>query len=295
MECNDYTYFSIGWNDRVNLRVEGNRYIHTIHDFNDDHFIVECDISEKSMLVINETQNVQLFIEYDRKYADNIDFDDSGTRWLGGVFCDNPYGYGQIFNENNSLIYEGFMINGVKVCYGITYYGDIHQKEYEGTFMNNQRHGFGKSFGRNKEYNGEHFWANDKCESFFVSIPDVFLDDSLIHNFVEVLIIGHNCYNWEGYSSIIIDSFHNLRSIEMGDLNFKEVLTFEIKNCNKLEVLTIGTDCFNKAQVYEGGVARDGSLLIHDCDSLNKISIGQYSFGDFSKAFVLESNSILSI
>ena len=73
-----------------------------------------------------------------------------------------------------------------------------------------------------------------------------------------------------------------------------EVLTFEIKNCNKLEVLTIGTDCFNKAQVYEGGVARDGSLLIHDCDSLNKISIGQYSFGDFSKAFVLESNSISS-
>ena len=120
MESNKYTYFSIGWNDRVNLRVEGNRYIHSIHDFDNDDFIVECDISEKSMLVIYETQNIQLFIEYDKENVDDIDFDDSGTRWLGGVYDDKPYGYGQIFNKNNSLNYEGYMFNGEKVCLQFT-------------------------------------------------------------------------------------------------------------------------------------------------------------------------------
>ena len=50
-----------------------------------------------------------------------VDLNDDGRRWEGGVLRGELFGYGCLYDEENELEYEGWMIEGKKECYGIEY------------------------------------------------------------------------------------------------------------------------------------------------------------------------------
>ena len=57
---------------------------------------------------------------------------DDGMRWEGEVLKGDLFGYGCLYDEENELEYEGWMIEGKKRCYGIEYWNDIGLKKYCG-------------------------------------------------------------------------------------------------------------------------------------------------------------------
>ena len=54
-----------------------------------------------------------------------------------------PFGYGNVYNEDNNLIYSGVVFKGKKVCFGEEFYPDTETVEYRGVFVNDLRHGKG--------------------------------------------------------------------------------------------------------------------------------------------------------
>ena len=107
---------------------------------------IECDKINKSMKVKTRSENV---VEWnalnlnDLIKDDIIDLSENGERWEGDSLDHLPYGYGCIFNSENQIVYEGFVFNGMKVCFGKEYYEDVGIIEYIGNFYNNKRNGNG--------------------------------------------------------------------------------------------------------------------------------------------------------
>ena len=107
---------------------------------------IECDNINKSMKVKTRSENV---VEWnalnlnDLIKDDIIDLSENGERWEGDSLDHLPYGYGRIFNSENQIVYEGFVFNGMKVCFGKEYYEDVGIIEYIGHFYNNKRNGNG--------------------------------------------------------------------------------------------------------------------------------------------------------
>lgn len=98
------------------------------------------------MKVKTRSENV---VEWNQLSVDNlikdniIDLSEKRERWEGDSLDHLPYGYGRIFNSENQIVYEGFVFNGMKVCFGKEYYEDVGIIEYIGHFYNNVRNGYG--------------------------------------------------------------------------------------------------------------------------------------------------------
>ena len=85
-----------------------------------------------------------------------------GNRWEGGVRNGKPFGYGVMYDEEGRKEYEGFMMDGIRVCYGKEFYDDIEKVKYEGCYYEGKRFGKGVLYDRNGgiEYDG--LWKEDK-------------------------------------------------------------------------------------------------------------------------------------
>ena len=103
--------------------------------------------------------------ESEQDGVDCIDLDVNGRRWEGGVKDGKPFGYGELYDEEGKKEYEGFMVDGVKNCKGIEYYGSIGETKYDGWFTDGKRFGDGILYDRNGlvEYDG--IWKNDMVYS----------------------------------------------------------------------------------------------------------------------------------
>ena len=101
--------------------------------------VIECNIEEKWMKVREKRENEMDWIEMEDinvKKGNVVDLNENGVRWEGDSINGNPYGYGCIYNEENHLIYNGFIFEGKKVCYGKDMYEDNGIIEYEGGYYN---------------------------------------------------------------------------------------------------------------------------------------------------------------
>ena len=72
-----------------------------------------------------------------------------------------PFGYGSIYNEENQVIFSGFLYEGKKFFFGIEFFADIDTIQYFGEFCNDMRFGYGKLYNRKNEliFDGE--WYNN--------------------------------------------------------------------------------------------------------------------------------------
>ena len=85
-----------------------------------------------------------------------------------------------------------------------------------------------------------------------------------------------------------LNRFEWLRSLEISDNCFESVKTFKIDGLNRLKTIKIGSNSFTQAKNSYGD-DKSKSFHILNCESLESIQIGQYSFSDFAGDFELKN------
>ena len=100
------------------------------------------------------------------------------------------------------------------------------------------------------------------------------------------LTILWNCCN--DMNALDLNRFEWLQSIEIGDDCFGSVKTFKIDGLNRLKTIKIGNKSFTQEKNSWGN---DSSKSFHilNCESLESIRIGEYSFSDFAGEFELKN------
>ena len=232
---------------------------------NEENRVVVADLKTHEMRVYDGDD----WKESEQDGVDCIDLDVNGKRWEGGVKNGKPFGYGVLYDEEGKKEYEGFMVDGRKVCYGIEYYNDIERIEYEGCFYEGKRFGRGVLYDRNgiMEYNG--LWKNDEPYS-----PNS--NDSTIDNHTETVTISNGVFN---NREPFIPSFymHSLKRIVIGEGCFGNVRVFELDGLDELESVVIGERSFRISEKERS----NGSCQIVNCPKLKSIQIGNRSFYDY--------------
>ena len=103
---------------------------------------------------------------------------------------------------------------------------------------------------------------------------------------VSDLTISSNCCN--DLNALDLNRFECLRSIEIGDDCFGSVQTFQIDGLNRLKTIKIGDNSFAQTKNWYGN-DESKSFHILNCESLESIQIGKYSFSDFGGEFELKN------
>ena len=98
------------------------------------------------------------------------------------------------------------------------------------------------------------------------------------------LKLSDNCVlvDWD------VSLLYNLESIEIGDECFRSVKTFKIDGLNRLKTIKIGINSFTQKKSWYGN-DKSKSFHILNCESLESIQIGEYSFSDFAGDFELKN------
>ena len=215
------------------LSINNSIYVHS--ELLSDYSIrvIECDIQEKSMKVKTRNKKSSEWIEMNMDSIiknDIVDLNENGTRWEGNSLNGSPFGYGIIYNSENQLIYKGFMFEGMKICFGEEYYGDIGIVEYEGNYYKNMKNGYGKLYDKKNElvYEGE--WLNDNSLKEECLKIDGKLCDKSINFGINELIIGDNCEC--SFSALLLIGFNHLRLLEIGINSLKNVNNVELSSMN---------------------------------------------------------------
>ena len=102
------------------------------------------------------------------------------------------------------------------------------------------------------------------------------------------IIIPNWTCNDIGYTMFDFSRFTLVESIEIGNNCFGSVKTFQIEGLNRLKSLKIGYNSFTQEKNSWGN---DSSKSFHilNCESLESIQIGEYSFSDFGGEFELKN------
>ena len=90
------------------------------------------------------------------------------------------------------------------------------------------------------------------------------------------------------YTIFDFSRFSVIESIEIGDDCFGSVKTFQIDGLNRLKTIKIGNNSFTQEKNGDGYIASK-SFHILNCESLESIQIGEYSFSDFAGDFELKN------
>ena len=101
-----------------------------------------------------------------------------------------------------------------------------------------------------------------------------------------IILPNYSC-NDNNYTIFGLSRFTHLESIQIGDYSFESVLTFQIDGLNRLKTIKIRGVSFNHPS-YSGN-EESKSFHILNCESLESIQIGVYSFKDFGGEFELKN------
>ena len=190
---------------------------------------------------------------------------DHGTRFEGLVLTDKagiigiPFGYGEMYDDDGLLVYKGVMIDWQRFGYGTSYH-DNGCIEYEGYWCDDNRFGSGKVYDRHSNLVNE----------MNIGIKHLKLTDNCV------------LVDWD------VSWLLNLESIEIGYVCFALVKTFEIDGLNGLKTIKIGNNSFTqKKNSCENNESKSFHIL--NCESLESIQIGEYSFSDYAGEFELKN------
>ena len=282
---NQHEIYQIGFSGLYFLRKDGNVYSHSEIIDNDIIRIIECDKDEKWMKVKSHQSNSLECDELDFNEVKKgiiIDLNENGERWEGASLKDSPFGYGCLYNENNQLIYKGFVFEGMKVCFGVEFYGDVGIVEYEGEYYQNNRCGYGRLYNKKNElvYDGK--WFMNQPLSISCRIEEEFKEFD-IHFGIEELKVCNKCKC--DLDAIHLINYSDLKRIEIGRSCFENVTVFEVENCNSLTSIRIGSYCFSS----EEDKMNRGLFSIRNCEKLNELIIAKMSCNN--EMHYLELNS----
>ena len=234
--------------------------------------------------VVNDEKVLKVFGNH--QIGDISYNEDHGSRFEGLVLTDEkegkmgiPFGYGEMYDDDGILLYKGIMINWKRFGYGTSYH-DNGCVEYEGYWCDDNRFGIGKVYDRYGKIVKECEWVNgiesdiDYCgngsEPLNIEMKHLKLTDKCV------------LVDWD------VSLMLNLESIEIGNDCFGSVKTFKIDGLNRLKTIKIGNNSFTQNK-NDYGNDESKSFHILNCESLESIQIGEYSFSDFAGEFELKN------
>ena len=103
---------------------------------------------------------------------------------------------------------------------------------------------------------------------------------------LETIKIGSNSFS--NAATMQLSNLNSLESIEIGNDYFGSVKTFQIDGLNRLKTIKIGKNSFTQYK-NDWGDNKSKSFHILNCESLESIQIGEYSFSDFAGEFELKN------
>ena len=177
-----------------------------------------------------------------------IQLEKSGHRWEGGALHGKPFGYGCLYGNQQIKVYEGFMYEGRRVCYGIEFNEDEKENYpvYCGTLLNGRRFSRGCTYSANGSlvHAGE-FVDGQPTTSSGLDKHYHFVEEPLSLSMKTfVLKIGKNTRNQVSQLLRISPLFTNLKVIDIGLYNLNRVKTCYIEHLENLEEITFGRGCF---------------------------------------------------
>ena len=113
-------------------------------------------------------------------------------------------------------------------------------------------------------------------------------DLQAIDTSVTSIIIPNWTCNDIDYTIFDFSRFNIVESIEIGDDCFESVQTFQIDGLNRLKTIKIGNNSFTQKK-NSWGNDESKSFHILNCESLESIQIGEYSFSDYAGKFELKN------
>ena len=250
---------------------------------------VEVDVKRRELLRVNGEEvkgiehNVMLELNNDRE------------RWEGDVLQNKPYGWGVVYDSENRMVYEGFRIRNVNVCYGRSYYSDTGVIEYEGMICEGKRWGRGTQYDRTGVVIYEGGWLNNTHEDGkVILINEDNYRSVLYHTMVKELIVGDHCCNDEEWRMIDFSLLRMLREVRVGDDCFKRVNKVNLVSLHQLERVVIGKNCFTEKKDECVVFNREyrGRFCLKDCEKVRELKIGYHSFCDY-KLCVIENTPLL--
>ncbi|KAK8792229.1 hypothetical protein WA171_002482 [Blastocystis sp. BT1] len=221
-----------------------------------------------------------------------VDLNDDGMRWEGEVLKGDLFGYGCLYDEENELEYEGWMIEGKKRCYGIEYWNDIGLKKYCGCYYDGLKNGYGLLYDRNGMIEYEGLFKDDVVIDVNDDMRMKWIDDCelIVTSCIESLIIDDD-FNPDISSLILNYSLISLKRIEIGDDCFDKVNRFVIDGLNELERVIIGQNSF----LLDENNREGSKCLIMNCDQLSEIHIEDWSFFWYESFELKNLPSLISI
>lgn len=289
--------------DGVFREINGDKYIQISGGDHDDGIeLVAVDIGRKKIAIAIAIPSENGLLEVDitsMKEDGCIDLDNTSSHWEGGVLNDiyglNPCGYGKEYNDDNNVVYEGFMFGDRKVCYGREYRGirDKNSLVYEGSYCNGVRCGMGTLYTLNGdvEYEGE--WIDDRPSNENEITRSVLrADDQLrIPLSTEELVIEERSFNDTMFEYLVFLSLLKcIKKITVENKCFKNVFSFVLDGLEKLEYIKIGGKCCCPITGNSKGVFR-----IENCPNLRQLDVGNASFLSFRQLVLSNVNNLQSM
>lgn len=285
MECSDIKYYPFSINARQILKESKSLYSYSETIENGMERLIECDTEKKWMTVKEKKKNDSDWTEIDLseiKEDDILDLDETGIRWEGFTLHREPFGYGKLYNENNEILYIGFIYNKSKECYGVNYYSDCSSIEYVGSFHDNIKHGHGKLYDKKGAlvYDGD--WVNNNpVELSCVKIENELTNQSIHFDCKELTICSKCKCELKEFHLI---HFNQLEKLVIEEEALDSIKVFEINSCDNLSSILIGDSNFKSEAL------KKGELHITNCKKLTEIEIQSNSFLKYS---IFELTSLL--
>ena len=138
----------------------------------------------------------------------------------------------------------------------------------------------------------------DVSELLFPKVYNFDFIQSIDSSISSIIIPNWTCNDID-YTIFDFSRFSIVESIEIGNDCFGSVKTFKINGLNRLKTIKIGNNSFTQVKqaewIYDLDEARNPannqskSFHILNCESLESIQIGEYSFSDFAGEFELKN------
>ena len=246
--------------------------------------IIEVDTASHRLLRVNgeEVSGIE--------HQQVLDLNDDGERWEGDVLHNQPFGWGVMYDSENRMVYEGFRIGDVNVCYGTRYYSDIQKVEYEGEWFEGKRWGRGIQFDRKGEvvFDGEWMDDDSKIEKRVVLNEET----QLLPSGIEELIVSSNSCNGREWRVFDLSFMSSLRLLEVGNECFKCVDEVKLILLSDLERVVIGMNSFtkNKDEYLKYDTTR--RFYLKNCERVRELKIGRGSFLFYSMCEIENLSSL---
>ena len=249
--------------------------------------VTEVNVQAKQLLKVNgeEVSGIEHNVV--------LNLSDDGERWEGDVLNNQPYGWGVLYDSENRMVYEGFRIGEVIVCYGRSYYPDVGVIEYEGMIYEGKRWGRGSQYDKRGVVTRYGEWVNNEPAEMAMTITK---ENPLLFTCVEELVVSDECCNGMEWRVFDITCIVHLRELKVGDECFRNTEELKLIGHNELERVVIGMNSFTTEGYNhdKDGMNPKRHFYLMDCRHVRELKIGRYSFSDYS-SFVIENVPSLEV